>query len=220
MLRIKTTDSAPFFHDAITPVRRSLARLYRIGMIPLLSSLLVLAPAVSGWSQTERYPTNDEIDFLLQQTRRDMPRLLETGIYHDRRTSEERQQRDAFVAAWAEVNALVAPFLGGWSAIEETTYIFPTARTGEVCIIDMDAASSRFSSGRVTDNKVYTDLNLVLALDSGFLSSIAVYDGEANAYQYANPRPLIDPVISPVGESYPAMVEQFQAAGCLTRTPE
>lgn len=187
---------------------------------PFLSSLFVLAMTFPGWTQTERYPTNEEINILIQQMRMDIPQLLETGVYRDHRPPEERQRREAFVDAWANVDALIAPFLGEWFAIEESLAIFPTENVGEVCIVNIYLGESRLHFGRVTDGRIYTDRNTVFALDSGFLGSIFVYDGEAGLYEYANPLPLIDPTTSPFFKQYPGVVRAFQEAGCLAKVPE
>ena len=192
-----------------------------VRFIPLLlGSLAVLVTAIPGWAQTERYPTSEEIDLLLRQMRLDIPQLVETGIYRDYRPPGERQRREAFVNAWAEVDPLTAPFLGEWFAIEESLAIFPTANTGEVCIVNVYLGESQLHFGRVTDGKIYTELNLVFALDSGFLGSIFVYDGEAALYEYANPLPLLNPTTSPFFEQYPSIVRQFREAGCLAELPE
>jgi len=42
----------------------------------------------------------------------------------------------AFVRAWLPVNPDVAPFLGQWTALEETQNIYPSTLKGKVCIIE------------------------------------------------------------------------------------
>jgi hypothetical protein len=185
----------------------------------LLIAAIALLP-LPGLAQSERHPTAAEIEQLLQEMRQNIPNLIETGIYSDRRSPEVRQQRDDFVAAWAEVDAAIAPFLGDWIAIEENLAIFPTANPGEVCIIDSYLDLSDFYLGWVIEGQLYTDVNLTLVLDSGFLVSTFVYDNQAAHYEYANPRPVADPATSFYFAQYhPEIVEQFQQAGCLVESP-
>ncbi|NER82928.1 MAG: hypothetical protein F6K42_25905, partial [Leptolyngbya sp. SIO1D8] len=169
------------------------------------------------------------IETLTQQMRQQIPQLLETGYYLDRRTVEEREQRNIFAAAWAEVDAAIAPFLGEWLALEESLAIFPTSTRGKACIIDNYLEGSKFYLGHVVNGKVYTDRYTVLTVDGDFLGSTSVYNNEANLYAYAHPHPLINPEVaafhidsvpSTFAENYPDVMQPFQAAGCLTDLPE
>jgi hypothetical protein len=101
-------------------------------------------------------------------------------------------------------------------AIEENLAIFPLPNKGEVCILDSSLDITEFYLGRIIDGNLHTDNNLVLVLDSGFLISIFVSDDRAGRYEYANPRPLDNPITSSYyNKYYPKVVEQFQQAGCL-----
>jgi hypothetical protein len=186
-------------------------------LLPALAVLLLLPS--TAFAQLDRPPTDAEIDALLQAMRQDIPQLLETGIYSDRRSPEEREQIEALVAEWSVVDAAIAPFLGEWTAIEESLAIYPTGNAGEVCIIDTFLEESDFYLGRVVEDKIYTDINLILVLDSGFLVSTFVYEDQAGRYEYANPRSLVDPATSYFAEYYPHIPPQFQQAGCLINVP-
>lgn len=197
--------------------------------IPFLSTLAILLMSIPAGAQSERYPTHTEIEALAQQMQQNIPKLLETGFYTDRRTSEELQQREALVDAWTEIDAAIAPFLGEWFAIEESLAIFPAATPGEVCIIDNYLGGSEFYLGKVVDGSVYTDTNLVFFVEGDFLGSVFVSQNEVDFYEYAHPRALIDPETSPLhidsvasafAENYPDVVEQFQTTGCLPGLPE
>lgn len=194
-----------------------------MGLHPLLSALtaLVLLPS-AALAQLDRFPTNAEIDSLIQSMRQDIPQLLETGIYSDRRSPEEREQIEALIAEWSVVDTAIAPFLGEWMAIEEALAIYPTGNPGEVCIFDAYGyEESAFYLGRVVDGKLYTDDNTVLVLDSGFLVITFVHGGQAGRYAYANPRSLVDPMTSPYfAEYHPDIAPQFQQAGCLINVLE
>ncbi|WP_204139526.1 hypothetical protein [Halomicronema sp. CCY15110] len=186
-------------------------------LVPLT---LLLLPA-PGFAQSERHPTDAEIVELLHEMQQAIPQLMETGIYSDRRSPEERQQRDTFAEAWSEVDATISPFLGDWVAIEENVAIFPTLTPGEVCIIDSYLDISDFYLGRVIDGNLSTDINLTFVLNSDFLVSTFVYDDQPGHYEYANPRPVQDPATSSYySEYHPNIVEQFQQAGCWVEIPE
>lgn len=182
-----------------------------------LGIFLLPLPAVA---QSERHPTDAEVERLLEEMRQNIPNLIESGFYDDRRSSEVRQQRDNFVDVWADVDPAIAPFLGNWAAIEENLIIFPAPNQGEVCIIDSHLDASDFYLGRVVEGKLHTDTNLTLVLDSGLLVSTFVYDNQANHYEYGNPRPVEDPTTTYYADYHPEIVEQFQQAGCLTGMPE
>ena len=88
-------------------------------------------------AQSERYPTETELQQLAQELRQKIPELENSGFYNDRRSFEEWQEISVYVDAWAEVDPEIAPFLGEWGAIEESLYIYPSTTTGEVCILDI-----------------------------------------------------------------------------------
>lgn len=181
----------------------------------LLPAVFVLLLPKLAIAQSLRYPTETELADLIQTFRLRIPQLMQTGYYTDRRTADERQQREAQVAAWAEVDGAIAPFLGEWMALEESLAIFPAQNPGEVCVIDSALEESDFYRGSIVDDKVYTDVGLVFVLDSGFLGSTFVTNNGAGLYEYANPLPMSDPSTSQYYQQYqPAMIERFQAAGC------
>ena len=182
-----------------------------------------MAPAQtqSAAAQSERYPTDPEIQQLIDEMRQRIPQLESTGIHLDRRTPEERQEQEDFVAAWAEVDPAIAPFLGSWTAIEETLMIYPSANRGEVCIIDMYLEDVDFYLGQVTDGKVYTERNLVFVLDSDFLGNTSVYNNQPHLYEYSHPGPVTHPATSDYfAEYYPQIELQFNLAGCIAGLPD
>jgi hypothetical protein len=187
----------------------------------LLLALVILLLPLASFAQSDRHPSDTEIKKLISEMRQDIPRLMQTGIYRDRRSPKERQQREAFVKAWFEVDSAIAPFLGNWTAIEENLVIFPSPNRGEVCIIDHHLDIADFYIGRVIDGNLSTNTNLTLVLDSGFLVSIFVSANQAKRYEYGNPRPLNNPMTDSYYAKYhPKIVEQFKQAGCLTGMPK
>lgn len=181
--------------------------------------LLILTGLPVALAQADRYPTEAEIQQLLQELRENIPELEATGIYTDRRTSAEQEARDAYSDAWAEVDTAIAPYLGEWTAVEESLYLYPTVNEGEVCILDIHLDLGDFYMGEVRDGKVYTTINHVLVLDSDFLGSTAVYEGQPSIYPYANPRPLPES-FEQLEQYYPEMMTAFYEAVCLTGLPD
>ncbi|MEO0536038.1 MAG: hypothetical protein AAF215_19460 [Cyanobacteria bacterium P01_A01_bin.123] len=194
---------------------------FPLSTIALLFSLGVMAPAEA---QSERHPTDAEIQQLVEEMRQRIPQLESTGIHLDRRTPEERQEQEDFAAAWAEADPAIAPYLGSWTAIEETLMIYPSASRGEVCIVDMYLEDVDFYRGQVVDGKVYTERNLVFVLDSDFLGSTSVYDNQPRLYEYSHPGPVTHPSAINYFSGYFSqnnlgLVTQFDEAGCLAEFP-
>lgn len=182
----------------------------------------VVGQAAPVWSQSLRFPTEAEQQQLLQDMRQDLPERLESEIYTDRRTPEQRQQAAEFSEAWAEVDEAIAPFLGEWFAIEESLAIYPSPHRGVVCIIDTYLDESNFYMGFALNGHIYTTTNMVLMLDSGFLVSTFVlgYGEVPDHYEYANPRRLQHPAdLEIFAQMHPTVVEQFQQAGCKADMP-
>lgn len=137
------------------------------GLLMLVGVPVSLVPA-------ERYPTEAELQQLVQDFRDSIPTLEATGIYTDRRIPSEQEARAAYADAWAEVDEAIAPYLGEWTAIEESLYLYPAANEGEVCILDIHLDLGDFYRGEIRDGKVYTTINHVLFLDSNYLNSAFV----------------------------------------------
>jgi hypothetical protein len=184
-----------------------------------ICGLVVASLALPATAQSERYPTDIELQHLVQELRQSIADLQASGIYDDRRTPAEQQAISAFADAWAEVDPAIAPFLGEWTAIEESLYIYPAATRGEVCILDIYLDDGDFYTGQVRNSRVYTDQNLVFLLDSGYLGSTFVYDDQPGIYEYAHPRPLPDPSEA-LRQYYPEAVAAFEEAGCLVGIPQ
>jgi len=190
----------------------SLLRIVSIGVSVVLGLVL---PAIA---QSERFPTDAEQQQLMQQMRQKLPELEASGIYTDRRTLAEQWVAAEFSNIWAEGDPAIAPYLGEWVAIEESLYIYPSMTPGEVCILDIYLDQGDFYTGQVHDGNIYTDANLVLLLDSGYLGSTFVYDNQPGIYEYANPRPLSTP-LEALSEWYPDAIAAFQAANCAVGLP-
>lgn len=191
-------------------------RQLQLGGVWVLVLASLAQPAIA---QSERYPTATELQQLAQELRRKIPDLQASGFYSDRRTFEEWQERSAYAAAWAGVDPAIAPFLGEWTAIEESLYIYPATARGGVCILDVYQDESKLYTGQVRDGKLYTDQNQVFFLDNNFLGNASVYDNQPSLYEYAHPRPLPNPS-EELGQYYPETMAAFEASNCLVGLPQ
>jgi hypothetical protein len=170
-------------------------------------------------AQSQRHPTEAELQQLQDELQQAMPTLDSTRIYEDRRTPAEQQARADFVAEWATIDPAIAPFLGEWTAIEESLYIYPAATSGKVCILDVYLNEGDFYTGEIRDGNVYTDSNLLFFINGNYLSSVFVYNDQPESYEYANPRPLPDS-LERLEQIYPDMMADFYAADCQVGLPE
>lgn len=188
--------------------------------MPFVSAgVFVVASLLPALAQSERYPTEAELQQLRQELRQNIPRLEETGIYSDRRTPEQREARDAYAAAWAEVDPAIAPYLGEWTAIEESLYIYPSVTPEEICVLDVHLEAGNFYTGQIRNGNVYTTFNVVFFLEDKFLSFASVFEGQPNTYEFANPRPLPE-TLDQLEQYYPEAIAAFHEAGCLTGLPD
>ena len=110
------------------------------GLVALMVNMIVLAcclPIIA--QQSKRYPTENELQQLMNRFRSFVtsPPPGNRDFYlRDSRNETETQKLKAFVRAWLPVNPDVAPFLGQWTALEETLDIYPSTIKGRVCILE------------------------------------------------------------------------------------
>lgn len=195
-----------------------------------LVSLVWVSVSPLAVAESQRYPSETELQQLIQDFQRQVARLRrirhETGFYLDRRSPLERQQHQAFVQAWGKVDPAVAPFLGNWTAIEESLMIYPSQTKGQVCIIetfipDQETSGIAFTTGTIDQGRIYTRDRKVFVLDGvgDFLGSAYVYEGKPGIYEYANPRPLPNPQATDYLQREPSLLMQFQQLGCQATVP-
>ena len=188
--------------------------------VGLFSTLALLLIGLPSWAQSERYATDEELETLIDRHNAELPQLLETGFYQDWRTQAERYQQAMWAAAWADVDAEIAPFLGHWVAIEEDIAIFPSATAGQVCVVDTNLDQSDFYLATVQQGKLYAENNIMLVPTGDFMLLISTYD---EPYFYPYNSPLVS--TSPANyeffvEYHPDVVQQFESAGCQTGLPQ
>ena len=179
---------------------------------------VLMSLALPAIAQSERFPTDAEIAPLIQHVQQIRPDFQAEGYYTDLRTLAEKWVISEFANAWADVNPAIAPYLGKWTFLEASLYIYPATALGEVCVLEIYLGQGEFYTGQVRDGKLYTTNNLVFLVDGDIISGIYVVDNQPGIYDHANPQPLPDPSVA-LGEDYPELVSQFAAADCVTGLP-
>jgi hypothetical protein len=200
----------------------------KLTTIAIVLSAIAAAPlalALSG-----RYPTDAEMQQLIERIRGNFSFLRNdpVGVYWDRRDPEEIQEREEFVAAWAEVEPEIAPFLGRWAAVEEEKSIYPSDTPGQVCVIETQYVDTTFSTGTIREGRIYTSDNYILVLEEEFLGSAFIYENEPRMSPYSRPvlpeapQPRTTPSQPGMEEydrQYDDAVRQFQEHGCTAELP-
>jgi hypothetical protein len=184
---------------------------------------LMLSITSSAALASERYPTEQELRTLTQQLKRNIPKLKKSSMYRDRRTPVERQQVKSLVDAWAKADPAIAPFLGTWTAIEESMSIYPSTTQGQICIIEIFLADQgsgvSFSTAIVAGNRLRANDQTVKIKEGEFLGSAFVVQGKPGIYEYAHPRPLDNPGTMDFLREKPEILEQFEQADCSISSP-
>lgn len=186
----------------------------------VFGTLTLLMVGLPSSAQSERYATDTELQAVIERHEAELPQLTEFGFYQDWRTQAERYQQALWAAAWADVDAEIAPFLGHWVAIEEDIAVFPSVNRGQVCVVDTNLDQSDFYLATVQDGKLYADNNVLFVPTAGFLLTVTVYD-EPYFYPYNSPIVSTNPANYEFFANYhPDVVQQFEAAGCRTGLPQ
>lgn len=184
-----------------------------------LAILLSFGTTTTVLAQSERYPTNQELQGILQRFKQERSNIQQSRSYQDRRSQVQKQQLESFTRAWIKIDPPVVRFLGEWAAIEETTAIYPSRAKGRVCIISSSSEGYQFTIGSVQNGYVLTNKNTILAREDNFLVSAFIYKGKPFHYQYANPKPLHHPLQSINSNQKQQIVGKFNQAGCIAKIP-
>lgn len=189
--------------------------------LAIFMSLAILVGIAKPTFASERYPTAEEMQSLIQQFKNNIPKLLHSSMYSDRRTPNQKQQISTFSQDWSNIDPSVAPFLGVWVAIEESKAIYPSRAKGKVCIVDSflperdGSGGYVFTMGTVSKGMIRTEDKLVIVKQGNFLLSSFVSRGEPHGYEYAYPRPLRHPANLYSLEREPEIIQKFRQAGCI-----
>jgi hypothetical protein len=157
-------------------------RVFLIAAVTLTASLGILAtvslPIVA--QQSKRYPTENELQQLMKGFRNfaTAPPEGSRGFYRrEPRNAAQSRDREAFVRAWLPVNPELAPFLGQWTALEETTNIYPSSIRGRACVVETfipppNDIGISFARGTVSGKSIKTN-NFTIILQQGNYLGVA-----------------------------------------------
>lgn len=183
--------------------------------------------------QSKRYPTQNELQQLMNRFRNFVasPSPGNRDFYiRDRRNDNETQKLQAFVRAWLPVNPDVAPFLGQWTALEETQNIYPSNLKGKVCIIEIFIPTENdrgisFAQGTISGKSIKTtNFATLIPLDNYLgVAFVNTTNNQPGIYEYAWPKPLVEPAklmsyLPPADRN--RLLQQFKEAGCSDTLPK
>ena len=197
----------------------------------IIISAILAATSLPIVAQSVRLPTDAEMQELIKKFRifTASPPDSNRGYYrNDRRDRAQIQQITSFVKARSQIDPETAPFLGTWTAIEESKSIYPSNIKGRVCIIDSFIPSPRdigfsFSLGTVSNGKIKTDSN-ILIYQGNYLGAAFIHNNKPSIYEYAWPKPLKTPAelmqhVPQSDRDRNRIIEQFHKAGCTASLP-
>jgi hypothetical protein len=183
--------------------------------------------------QSKRYPTENELQQLMNGFRNFVasPPEGSRGFYlRDPRNAAQSRDLEAFARAWLPVNPDIAPFIGQWTALEETTSIYPSSIRGRACIVETfipppNDIGISFAVGTVSGKSIKTS-NLTILLQQGNYLGVAFINTNTDRpgiYEYAWPKPLTNPAelmrgVPPAKKNQ--LLQQFKEAGCTHALPK
>ncbi|MCU0547473.1 MAG: hypothetical protein MUE44_35820 [Oscillatoriaceae cyanobacterium Prado104] len=198
-------------------------------------SLAILAttslPIVA--QQSKRYPTENQLQQLMNQFRNFVasPPEGSRGFYlRDPRNAAQSRDLKAFVRAWLPVNPDITPFIGQWTALEETTNIYPSSIRGRACIIETfipppNGIGISFAGGTISGKQLRTSERTILVQQGNYLgvTFINTSNDRPGIYEYAWPKPPVNPAelmrgIPPAKRNQ--LLNQFKEAGCTHTLPQ
>lgn len=208
----------------------------------ILSCVVFATGSLSVVAQSQRYPTDAEIDEIIREFQNrasSQPYSRECcgGWEPDKRTTSQKQPRESFVRAWSQVDPTVAHFLGWWVNNDGEIAVYPSTVRGRVCVIHVSPRPSyKFSvgsiykqhirlngelAGRVLINKKNPSSNVFLLV--AFVDSNNVASATPGSDIYTYPQLPQDPTKLDVSKSNPQenskIVREFKAAGCTASLP-
>lgn len=189
--------------------------------------------------QSERYPTDAEIQRLIVEFRRDIPRFRASPDLGGDYLKHPRQKQlfdqvKLFEKAWSQVDPAIAPFLGTWNAGAPDWSIYPSTTRGRVCVIFNQPSrgdapnNSYFSLGSVSNGQLrikgesFTGESYrIFIRESNYLGGMSVINNRPSISPYVWRTPLANftqpSITNPQNSS--RMLQQFNAAGCTTSLP-
>ncbi|MEA5488995.1 MULTISPECIES: hypothetical protein [Pseudanabaena] len=196
---------------------------------------------VGNWSgaiasNTDRYPTTEEVRRLAQEFERNVipsvQRSRQFGL------GERSRQLDAFVRDWSKVDPEVAPFLGSWNKTVSDFMIYPSSSKGRACVVftlpsrpsgKLDAffAIASISNGYLQLkpngwNNNFLSSGGTLIRNGNYLGIASVEQGKQNIrLQSAFSDPLRPITSLPLANTVQnkQVLQQFSDAGCTASLP-
>ena len=183
----------------------------------------------SALAQT-RKPTAAEIQQAKTNLRQHVQSLKSSGMGHlieDRRTPEQKQNRDRLVEAWKQEDPQIAPFLGSWTGYETVWSIYPSSTKGQVCIVSNAQGIVNLDFGTVVNNSIHSRKGILFVKEGNYLG-VTIKSGN-NQFAPIDDHPLNSP--NSLKELYqfkglyndfhpaPKLLKPYAQAGCTASAP-
>jgi hypothetical protein len=189
--------------------------------------------------QSERYPTDAEIQRLILEFRRDIPRFrassdLGGNYLKHPREKQLFEQVKLFERAWSQVDPAIAPFLGSWNAGAPDWSIYPSTTRGRVCVIFNQPSrggapsNSYFSLGsisngvlRIKGESFNGESYRIFIREGDYLGVMSVINNQPgiSPYIWRSPLANITQSSTTYQQNSSRLLQQFYAAGCTTSLP-
>jgi len=209
----------------------------------IISLTIITIGSLSVSAQSQRYPTNAEIQKIIRQfqQRASSPPFSREccgGWEADRRTAAQKQPLESFVKAWSQADPSVAPFLGWWANNDGQIGIYPSNVRGRACVIHVSPRPSyKFTVGSISSGKISLSGDLAgrVLLNqrnmSGNTFLLVAYVGSDNIARaapgsdiYTYPELPQAPTKLPLSKANPQensrMIREFNATGCTVSLPQ
>jgi tetratricopeptide (TPR) repeat protein len=203
------------------------------GMLAGLSILVISSPASALSPESQRYPTEAEIqnltnefDSLVRQTEQNK---VGSNYIRDRRSTKELNGIKSFNAIWSQADPEVVPFLGAWSGYEYRANILPSKNKGRVCLIYTGEGMGSFGLATVRNGKLYANGNKVYFRRGKYLVEAGVYKGKAEILgniPLNNPGLITEYILGEIAKyiielnQRESISENFRNSGCTGFLPE
>ena len=199
----------------------------------LIVFLTIIALGLPVWAQmqSERYPTDAELQKAIEDFRLDIPAFQRSRQF---KTMPRIPALQLFITAWLQVDPAVAPFIGTWSEPKYDWSIYPSNIRGRVCVLfnhlirGGTGNDAYFSLGSVSNGQLrikgesFTGESYrVFIREKNYLGSVSVQSNRTGIKPFIHRLPLIPPKNLPITNSQEKsrIVQLFNRAGCTTLLP-
>ena len=205
---------------------------YVVNSLIVLTAALYIASPLAAQLRSERYPTDNELEQLIEKFYQNAQRLesnqIGSAYVRDRRTTESKQLLKSFTNSWISVAPEAAPFFGSWQGYESQITIYPSTKKNYVCIIFTGEGMGSFLLGKVSQKKIYTTRDSIIFRRGRYLGQAIVTKNQPITYgetPYNSPRPLENPrefIKKRVMDSRErsAILQEYDNADCTISLPK